>query len=70
MEHYTSIEHASIFEYEDRKSVFIGEAAPVSREENALAFIAHIKKKYPDARHHVYAYVLRENSLMRFWKTH
>ena len=66
MDKYTSIEHPSIFEYEDRKSVFIGEAAPVTSEDEALSFIAHIKKKYPDARHHVYAYVLRNNSLMRF----
>lgn len=66
MESYTTVEHSSVFEYEDRKSVFIGECAPVSTEEDALSFISHIKKKYPDARHHVYAYVLRDNSLMRF----
>ena len=66
MESYTTIEHSAKFEYEDRKSVFIGEAIPVSTESDALAFIAHMKKKYPDARHHVYAYVLRENSTMRF----
>ena len=66
MESYTTVEHAAKYEYEDRKSVFIGEATPVSCEADALAFIAHVKKKYPDARHHVYAYVLRENSTMRF----
>ena len=66
MDKYTSIERYAEFEYEDRKSVFIGEAAPVTTEDEALAFIASVKKKYPDARHHVYAYVLRENSLMRF----
>ncbi len=66
MESYTTIKDRGIFEYEDRKSVFIGEAMPVSAEEDALAFIAHIKKKYSDARHHVYAYVLRENSIMRY----
>ena len=66
MESYTTVEYSSKFEYEDRKSVFIGEAAPVSTEEEALSFISFVKKKYPDARHHVYAYVLRENSLMRF----
>ena len=66
MESYTTIQFQSKFEYEDRKSVFIGEAMPVSSEEDALKFIAYIKKKYPDARHHVYAYVLRENSIMRF----
>lgn len=66
MESFTTVEHPSFFEYEDRKSVFIGECIPVSTEEDALSFISHIKKKYPDARHHVYAYVLRDNSIMRF----
>lgn len=63
---YTTVQYKARFEYEDRKSVFIGEAAPVSNEDDALAFISHIKKKYSDANHHVYAYVLRENSIMRF----
>jgi len=66
VERYTTIEHSGKFEYEDRKSVFIGEAIPVSSEQEAIAFVARIKKKYPDAKHHVYAYVIRENSIMRF----
>ena len=66
MESYTTIQKHAEYEYEDRKSVFIGEALPVSDEKDALDFIAYIKKKYPDAKHHVYAYVLRENSIMRF----
>ncbi len=63
---YTTVRRQSSYEYEDRKSVFIGEARPVSSEKEALAFIESVKKRYPDARHHVYAYVLRENSIMRF----
>jgi len=66
MQGYTTVKQVSSFEYEDRKSVFIGECSPVSNEAEALAFIERSKKKYPDARHHVYAYVLRENSTMRF----
>ena len=66
MESYVTVLQRSYFEYEDRKSVFIGEAVPVSTEEEALAFIEGVKKTYPDARHHVYAYILRENSIMRF----
>lgn len=66
MDRYTTVHKEGVFEYEDRKSVFIGTAVPVSSEEEALSFISFIKKKYPDARHHVYAYVLRENSIMRF----
>ena len=66
MEGYVTIKNPSYFEYEDRKSVFIGQAMPVSSEKEALSFIESVKKRYPDARHHVYAYVLRENSIMRF----
>lgn len=70
MQGYITIKQRSYFEYEDKKSVFIGEALPVSTEAEALAFIDSVKKKYPDARHHVYAYVLRENSIMRFTDDH
>ena len=66
MKSYITIKKQSHYEYEDRKSVFIGEAMPVSDENQALDFIERVKKKYPDAKHHVYAYVLRENSIMRF----
>ncbi len=66
MEGYITIKKPSAFTFEDRKSVFIGQAMPVSSEREALAFIESVKKQYPDARHHVYAYVLRENSIMRF----
>ena len=66
MNSYITIKERARFEYEDRKSVFIGEAMPVSTEAEAIAFIDSVKKTYPDARHHVYAYVLRENSTMRF----
>ncbi|MBE6532481.1 MAG: YigZ family protein [Ruminococcaceae bacterium] len=66
MQSYITVKNPSVFEYEDRKSVFIGMAMPVSTEAEAIAFIDSVKKQYPDARHHVYAYALRENSTMRF----
>ncbi len=70
MQPYTTIKEYGVFEYEDRKSVFIGQAAPVSTEAEALSFLELVKKKYPDAKHHVYAYVLRENSISRFSDDH
>lgn len=70
MESYITVKNEGMFEYEDRKSVFIGQAKPVSTEAEAVEFIASVKKKYPDARHHVYAYVLRENQTMRFSDDH
>ncbi len=66
MESYKTIKQIGKSEYEDRKSVFIGFAVPTPTEEEALEVIAKVKKQYPDAKHHVYAYVLRENSTSRF----
>ena len=66
MKSYKTVHHRSYFEFEDRKSVFIGEVMPVSCEAEAISFIESVKKHYPDARHHVYAYVVRENAIMRF----
>ena len=53
-------------EYVDRRSRFIGTVQPVTDEQQALAFIAEKKKEYWDARHNVYAYVLREGGISRF----
>ena len=70
MEDFTTLKEYASYTYEEKKSVFIGECAPVSSESEALSFINNIKKKYPDARHHVYAYILRENSIMRYSDDH
>lgn len=47
-------------EFIEKKSVFIGLASRVFSEEEAKEFIASVKIKYKDARHHVYAYTLGE----------
>lgn len=49
-------------EYEEKKSRFLGKAVHIESEEEAAAFIAGIRKKYYDARHHCYAWVLGEGS--------
>ena len=66
MNSYKTVKELAEFKFEDRKSVFIGYCKPVSNESEATDFIASVKKRYPDARHWVYAYVLRENSAMRY----
>ena len=53
-------------EMEERKSIFIGHATPITSEEEARAFIEAKKKEYHDARHNVYAYLLSENSIARY----
>ena len=70
MKPYITVKTTASFEYEDRKSVFIGIAAPISCEREALDFIETVKKRYPDAKHHVYAYVIRDNNTTRFSDDH
>lgn len=66
MEAYTTVKQFAESYFEDRHSKFLGFCAPVSTEAEAIEFVASVKRKYPDARHWVYAYVLRENNTMRY----
>ena len=45
----------------EKKSRFIATTQPVSTEEEAAAFVERMRKKYWDARHNCYAYVLGEH---------
>lgn len=49
------------------KSRFIGHAAPVSAEEQALAFLQAIRGQYKDASHVCFAYIVGKNAgIMRY----
>lgn len=63
---YKTVARAATAEYVDRRSRFIGAVLPVTTEQEALDFIAAKKKEHWDARHNVYAYVLREGGISRF----
>ncbi len=63
---YRTIAREAVAEYVDRRSRFIATVRPVTDEESALQFIAAKKKEYWDARHNVYAYVLRDGGISRF----
>ena len=52
--------------YEEKKSVFLGFAGKFEKEEDVLAWLASLKRAYPDARHHVYAYRLRCGNTTRY----
>ena len=49
-------------EYEEKRSRFIGELWPVSDEAEARRYIDGARKKYPDARHHCWAWVLPDGA--------
>lgn len=53
-------------QYEDKKSVFIGEATPIASEDEAREFINNAKKKYHDANHHCYAYSVNGGQICRY----
>ncbi len=52
---------------EEKKSKFLAAARPVKTEAEARAFVEEIRKKYHDARHHVFAFQVGEqNEIQRY----
>ncbi|WP_239614788.1 YigZ family protein [Cohnella mopanensis] len=57
---YTTVRQFGSDEIVIKKSRFIGHAKPVETEEEAVAFIEELKKKYWDATHNCSAYLIGE----------
>lgn len=60
-ESYRTVYEGGTGEIIEKKSRFIATVLPIKSEEDAIAFIEAMKKKYWDARHNCSAYVLGEN---------
>ena len=60
LEQYRTVYQGGESEIVEKKSRFIATVRLVKTEEEALKFIEEIKKKYWDARHNCYAYVIGE----------
>ena len=66
-EEYKIIYQGGEGEIVEKKSRFIASCIPVKSEEEALGFIESVRKKYWDARHNCYAYILGEQAqIVRF----
>ena len=63
---YTTLEQEGEAEFVEKKSVFIGHAAPVKSEEEAQAFVKRYKNTYMDARHNVWAYLMKGEIVARY----
>ena len=50
-------------EFTEKRSRFIGHLLPVDSEEQAREFIAQMKKKYYDARHNCWCYLIGSDTL-------
>lgn len=53
-------------EFTERRSRFIGAICPTATQEQALAFVAKIKKQHSGATHNVHAYRLRDGLTERY----
>ena len=49
-------------EFTEKRSRFLGHVRRVESEEEAKAFIAEMKKKYYDARHNCWCYIIRDGA--------
>ena len=64
---YRTLRAAARDEFVINKSRFIGHAAPVQTEEEALAFLDSIRREFRDATHNCYAYTVGTNmGIMRY----
>ena len=50
-------------ELSEKRSSFLGHVRPVESEDEAKAFIAEMKKKYYDARHNCWCYIIRNGAV-------
>lgn len=62
---YKTVAKAASASFTERKSEFIGHISPCTAEEDALSFIAEIRRQHRKAAHNCYAYILRDNNISR-----
>lgn len=58
---YRTVQKGGEGEIVEKKSRFIAEVYPVASEEEAFAHLEEVRKRYWDARHHCWAYVIGRN---------
>lgn len=63
---YTTLAGEGEAEFTEKRSVFIGHAAPVKNEEEAQAFVKKYRNQYMDARHNVWAYLMKGEIIARY----
>lgn len=63
MPSYKTVKKRAHDEFTEKRSRFIGYVCPVQTVEEANGFISEIKQKHWDAKHNVYAYILRDGNI-------
>lgn len=65
MDYYTIAAPADTT-FTEKRSEFIGYLCPVQTNEEAVDFINTVKADHRKAKHHVYAYILRDSNITRY----
>lgn len=63
---YKTVKNEASDMFTEKRSKFIGYCKPVKSEEEAADFIASKKTEHWDAKHNVYAYILRNGQIKRY----
>jgi len=63
---YKTIDSPVSCSFIEKRSEFIGHLCPVKTNEQAVDFINKIKSEHRKAKHNVYAYILRNNNIIRY----
>lgn len=66
MKEYQTIAKPVSSSYVEKKSEFIAQLAPVQTNQEAMTFIENVHRQHRKAKHHVYAYCLREENITRY----
>ncbi len=66
MTNYKTVQNDASDELIEKKSRFIGYCRPVKTQDEAIEFINEIRTLHRQATHNVYAYILREDNIMRY----
>ena len=65
-ESYRTVLGEGVDELVEKRSRFIATVKPVKTEAEALEFLETLRKKYWDAGHNVYAYIIEDNNIQRY----
>ncbi len=64
-EQYRTVSHYARIEIEERKSRFIATCSPLASEAEAIALLSGIRNEFPDATHHVYAWIIGGDQVLQ-----
>ena len=63
---YTTLAGQGEVEFEEKRSVFLGLAVPVSSEGQVQVILQKRRNEMPDATHHVFGYTMKKGVLARY----